>query len=194
MPEPTSQDDLSLERAFAYGLLGIIAVAVIITLFSQPGDDSETGGLSAANDTLAAAEKVRSGDETTSSQSGDSQSSAATQTPPPSSLHAQAATAAQLDNISGVLEDGIRVTRGWRRKSSSHKRGHWVAAVMRGPGIDGTVGVWLVGGTPDAPGMTLPADGVASEFSVARPARETDAWGYGMHGDVMDFKAWAERQ
>ena len=78
-----------------------------------------------------------------------------------------AGTKIQRELSSGL--DGFEVTLGQAVAvpSGAHERANFVAARVHGPSMgDGQIGVWLVSGPLDDPGMYLAVNGIAQQFSV----------------------------
>lgn len=79
-----------------------------------------------------------------------------------------------------AIESGLNVTGGGSIgraaavRSGAHQNAFYVAAEIRGAGIDGTIGVWATNNL-DAQGMLYSVDGYANEFSDWGDGRTTDA-------------------
>lgn len=85
------------------------------------------------------------------------------------------ASGQQLESINYFLEDGLRVTHGYRVRSGSHEHAYYVGAYINGVGLEDEVGIWLMSGEPNEVGMTLSVNAIADEFSVAPDGGGTKA-------------------
>ena len=96
-------------------------------------------------------------------------------TPTPAS-RCQPAPAILLDSIAeGLTVDGGGGLRnGWTVRSNDYQQAYFVAAEITGPGMDGTVGIWVTT-DPSNPGLIFAVDTFAKEFSDWGDGGSTDA-------------------
>lgn len=84
--------------------------------------------------------------------------------PPPGGV---AASQAQLQHVSGFLKPGYTLDHAYVAPSQAHQNATFFAARIVGARPEPAVGIWLVSGSFDSPGLTLSVDVYAKEFSVA---------------------------
>ena len=87
------------------------------------------------------------------------------------------ASEAQIAKIKMALGPQYPVSKVFSVKSTSHQRAHYVGAAFDATGVGKVIGIWLMSGSKEAPGMTLSVDGVAYEFSRMGKASESKAGG-----------------
>lgn len=86
-------------------------------------------------------------------------------TPTPAS-RCQPAPAILLDSIAEGLtvNGGGDLSNGWTVRSDDYQQAYFVAAEITGPGMDGSVGLWVTNNI-DSPGLLYSVNGMAKEFS-----------------------------
>ena len=94
------------------------------------------------------------------------------------SVNIEPASQAQRDIIQAALGDQYPISKIAAVKSGNHSRAYYVGAVFHARGVGNVTGIWLVGGSKDAPSLVFSVDGNAHQFSGMRKASETKAAAY----------------
>jgi len=95
--------------------------------------------------------------------------------PSAQSVPASAASAAQVRHVSGFLKHGLKLAHAYAAKAQAHQNATFVAAQVVGQEDRQAVGVWLVSGAADVPGLTLSVNAVAKVYSDAPDCSQTRA-------------------
>lgn len=109
-------------------------------------------------------------------------------------LAAVAATPAQVAHASAFLKLGFTLDHAYVVPSQSHQNATFFAARVMGGRPEPTVGVWLISGTFDSPGLTLSVDVYAKEFSVAPDGGSTRAQVSMTDPPASDLQRFVESQ
>ena len=91
------------------------------------------------------------------------------------SIDIESASEAQRNLIQAALGDQYPISKTAAVKSSSHSRAYYVGAIFHAEGVGNVTGIWIVGGTKDAPNLVYSVNGAAHQFSGMRKASETKA-------------------
>lgn len=94
------------------------------------------------------------------------------------SVNIEPASKAQRDIIQAALGDQYPISKTAAVKSGNHPRAYYVGAVFHARGVGNVTGIWLVGGSKDAPSLVYSVGGAAHQFSGMRKASETKAAAY----------------
>lgn len=92
------------------------------------------------------------------------------------SIKIEPASEAQRNIIQAALGNQYPISKIVAVKSGNHSRAYYVGAVFHAKGVGNVTGIWLVGGTKDAPNLVFSVDGAAHQFSGMRKASETKAY------------------
>ena len=99
------------------------------------------------------------------------------------------ASEAQISKIKMALGSQYPVTKILSVKSTNHQRAHYVGAAFDAAGVGEVIGVWLMSGPKEQPGVTLSVDAVAYEFSRMGKASESKAGGSVTDPEAKALKA-----
>ena len=99
----------------------------------------------------------------------------------------------QFRHVSGFLKPGYRLQHAWATRSRAHQSAYLFAAQIVGQPASG-VGVWLIAGTPDSPGLTLSVDVDAKEFSEAPDGSTSKAQATMADPGAAELQRWVESQ
>lgn len=105
-----------------------------------------------------------------------------------------------IDHINAFMEDGFSVDTVHTAPSLELVEGlrqvrgpaQFVAGLVQGPGVENHVGVWIILGTLEQPGITLSVNDVAKTRSVAPDASTTDAQVRMSDPPAMDLRNYVE--
>jgi hypothetical protein len=92
--------------------------------------------------------------------------------PPPGTV---AASQVQLRHVSAFLKPGFTLDHAYVVRSQAHQNASFFAARIAGVRPEPAVGVWLLSGSSDSPGLTLSVNAYAKEFSVAPDGAKSQA-------------------
>lgn len=83
----------------------------------------------------------------------------------------ESASEQQIGHLAAVQIEGNAVQdKGWALKSRIHNNAYYVAGTVVGPGIeDGELGIWIISGDKESPGLINSVNGVARTFSPVIP-------------------------
>ena len=88
----------------------------------------------------------------------------------------ESASKAQRSIIQAALGNQYPISKIAVVKSGNHSKAYYVGAIFHADGVGNVTGIWLVGGTKDAPSLVFSVDGAAHQFSGMRKASKTKAY------------------